>query len=103
LLVSTDEKLGAELLVLPLPDMPPLALLPDVPPAAAPPLDDVPEEPLDMPDEPLEMPPDADGVDEDVPPPLLLPDDELWAAATPDSANSAAAVATLTNLRFNIG
>jgi hypothetical protein len=98
LLVSTDEKVGAVVLVLPLPDRPPLELLdepPVVPPAAAPPLDDVP-------DEPLELEPDAAGEDEDLSLPVVL-DDELWAAATPDSANSAAAVATLTNLSFNIG
>ena len=94
LLVSTDEKLGA--VVLPLPDMPLLELLPEVPPAAL--LPEVPPLAL-LP----ELPPAADGVDEDVPPPVVLPDDELWAAATPASANSAAAVATLTNLRFNIG
>jgi hypothetical protein len=107
LFVSTDEKLGAELLELAL--APPL-----VPPAAAPPLDDVPDEP-DMPeepleplpdaagdeDEPLELEPDAAGDDEDLS--LLVLLDELCATATLDNANSAAAVAALKSFRFNIG
>ena len=57
-------------------------------------------------EEPLEELPEAAGEDDEEPDdPLLmpLPDEELCAAATPDSANSAAAVATLTNFRFNIG
>lgn len=84
--MSTDEKLGADALA---PGDEPAA----VPPAAA---------PLDMPDEPLELEPDAAGEDVDLSL-LALPDDELCATATLDSANSAAAVATLTNFRFNIG
>ncbi|HEU4921993.1 MAG TPA: hypothetical protein VFT23_02845 [Burkholderiales bacterium] len=72
LLVSTDEKVGAAMLELVLPD-------------------DIPDEPEDIPDEPLE--PDAEGV-------VLLPEDELCAIATLDRARSAAAVALVTS--FNI-
>jgi hypothetical protein len=58
----------------------------------------------------LLVPPDAAGEEVEEPllipllllPPVLLPD-ELCPAATPDSANNAAAVAMLTNFRFNIG
>lgn len=83
LLVSTAEKLGAEL---------------DAPAAALPPADD----PLDMPDEPLELaPPAAEGDEVDLS--LLDEPDELCASATLDNANSAAAVATLNTLSFNIG
>ena len=95
--MSTEEKLGAEAEVPLEPDIPPL-----VPPAAAPPLeDDAPDDPPDIPDEPLEPDPDAAGEDEDLS--LLVLDEELCAAAMPDSANSAAAVAALTNFSFNIG
>jgi hypothetical protein len=90
LFVSTEEKLGAELLEPAL-----------VPPAAAPPLeDDGLDEPLDMPDEPLELLPDAAGDDEDLS--LLVLLDELCAKATLDSANNAAAVAALITLSLNI-
>jgi len=75
LFVSTAEKFGVEAL---------LALLPDMPP-----LDD---------DESL--PPAAAGDDEDLS--LLVLDEELCARATPDSANSAAAVAALRIFRFNM-
>ena len=71
-----------------LPDCPPL-----VPPAAAPPAED------DVSDEPLELEPEAAGEDDR----SLLLDEELCATATLVSANSAAAVAALTNLSFNIG
>ena len=90
LFVSTLEKLGA--------DEPPEVALP---PEAALPPDDVPDDPLDMPDEPLELPPAAAGEDEDLSL-LVLLDEELCASATLDSANSAAAVAALSTLRFNI-
>ena len=86
--LSTAEKLGAALVALVLlpPDRPPLEL-----PAAAPPLeDDVPEEPDDA------------GDDEELSP-LVLLDEELCATATPDKANSAAAVAALRSFRFSIG
>ena len=100
--MSTDEKLGADVLVLALPDGAPLEP-PDValpPEAALPPEDDVPDDPLDMPEEPLELLPDAAGGDEDLS--LLVLDEELCAMATLDSANSAAAVAALNTLRLNI-
>ena len=86
LFVSTDEKLGMDVLAL-------AALPPEA-------LDDA----LGRLDEPLEELPEAAGEDEVEGEELLvpLPDDELCAAATPDSANSAAAVATLTNFRFNM-
>lgn len=74
LFVSTDEKLGVDVLAL-------AALPPEA-------LDDA----LGRLDEPLEALPEAAGEDEE----------ELCAAATLDSANSAAAVATLTNFRFNM-
>lgn len=79
LLVSTDEKLGAAVLVLPLA----LGVLL---------LDD-------------DVPPDAAGEDEDGLLVLGLPEllDELCDRATPDNANRAAAVAALNSLRFNIG
>ena len=83
LFVSTDEKLGSELLEPAL-----------VPPAAAPPLED------DGLDEPLELLPDAAGDDEDLS--LLVLLDELCAKATLDSANNAAAVAALITLSLNI-
>ena len=103
--MSTDEKLGADELLL---ELEGLLLEPD---AALPPEDD---EPLDMPEEPLELPdadgvddeesldpvellPDADGVDEDL---SLELDEELCAMATPESANSAAAVAALKSFNF---
>ena len=97
--VSTDEKLGAEVLPLALPLEPPDVALP--PDAALPPEDDVPDDPLDMPDEPPEVLPDAAGDDEDLSLPVLL-DEELCASATLDSENSAAAVAALNTLRLNI-
>ena len=85
LLVSTAEKLGAEVLA----------------PALALPLAPLPDDALPLalgvllaPDEPLA--PDAAGE-------LGLSAlDELCAKAIPDSANSAAAVAALSNFRFNI-
>ena len=102
--MSTDEKLGLE----------ELELL-EPPDAALPPVDDAPEEGvLEL--APLE--PDAageeelledDGVleleddDDDLSAPLVLLDEELCASVAPDSANSAAAVAALRTLRFNIG
>ena len=93
LLLSTDEKLGAEVLVLLLPDMP--DELPELPPEA----DGVEEDAPLLP----ELPPVADGVDDDDPLlPLLLPDEELWATATLDIASSAAAVAALNSFMFNI-
>ena len=92
LLVSTDEKLGSDELLL---ELEGLLLEPD---AALPPEDD---EPLDMPEEPLLEPelPDADGVVEDL---SLELDELLCARATPESANSAAAVAAVNTLIFNI-
>jgi hypothetical protein len=74
LLVSTAEKLGA-IVLLALPDMPP----------------------LDDEDEVPALPPDAAGDDEDEDLSLLVPDDELCATATPESAKSAA-VAALSSL-----
>jgi hypothetical protein len=85
LFVSTDEKLGVAVLAL-------AALPPEA-------LDDA----LGRLDEPLEELSEAAGEDEERSLLVLLPDDELCAVATPDSANSAAAVAMLTNFRFNIG
>ena len=91
LFVSTDEKLGAaELEALPEPDMPlelglelglaaGLELELEPPDAALPPEDDV----------GLSL--------------LVLLDEELCASATLESANSAAAVAALRTLSFNIG
>ena len=103
LLVSTDEKLGAEALELLLPpDMPPLEPL--LPPEAA--LPDEPDAPDDMPEEPHEPdepPLEADGVEEELPladVPPELPEDELCATATLESANSAAAVAALKSFNF---
>ena len=104
LLVSTDEKLGEEALELLLPpDRPPLEPL--LPPEAA--LPDEPEEPDDMlpeePEEPDEPPLEADGVEEELPladVPPELPEDELCATATLESANSAAAVAALKSFNF---
>ena len=133
LLVSTDEKLGADELLLE-PDVPPLeplvleppeAALPDAPellPEAAG-ADDEPElalpEAAGADDEPELLLPEAAGADDE--PELLLPDaagadededgeadlslledDELCATATLDSANSAAAVAALRTLSFNM-
>jgi hypothetical protein len=100
LFASTEEKLGAELLAPALLDGLLLELL-EPPEAALPPDDDVPDDPLDMPDEPLELDPEAAGEDEDLS--LLVLLEELWAMAALDSANSAAAVAALSTLRFNIG
>jgi hypothetical protein len=91
LLVSTDEKLGDDELLL---ELDGLLLEPD---AALPPEDD---ESLDVPEEPLEPElPDADGVVEDL---SLELDELLCAMATPESANSAAAVAAVNTLIFNI-
>jgi hypothetical protein len=100
LFVSTEEKVGADVLLLALPplDPPDVALPPE---AALPPEDDVPDAPLDMPEEPLELPPAAAGDDEDLSL-LVVLDEELCASATLDSANSAAAVAALNTLRLNI-
>jgi len=97
LFVSTDEKLGVDALLL-------------VPPDAAEPPEEPEDDVLGKLDEPLEVLPEAAG--EEVEEPLLMPllllppvllADELCPAATPDSANNAAAVAMLTNFRFNIG
>ena len=105
LFVSTDEKLGAELEPLALePDRPPLEL-----PVVLPEPLDMPDEPLELePDaegveEPLELEPDADGVDEDEDLSLLVLEEELCAIAALESANNAAAVATLRSFIFNIG
>jgi hypothetical protein len=119
LLVSTDEKVGVDELLLE-PDMPldePEEL---EPPEAALPLEDLSDEPdVLLPEEagedddellPValgedELLPDAAGEDDEEP---LLPDadgvdeDELCATATLDSANSAAAVAALRTLSFSI-
>lgn len=112
LLVSTDEKLGLDELLLE-PDMPldePEVLDPELePPDAALPEDDLSD------DEPVELLPEAAGEDDEEPDaageddeePLLpdadgVDDDELCATATLDSANSAAAVAALRTLRFSI-
>jgi hypothetical protein len=82
LFVSTAEKLGCE----PLVEAPPAAELPVL---------------EDAPEEPLELAPDAAGEDDDLS--LLAPLDEPPAARdTLDNANSAAAVATLSTLSFNI-
>lgn len=98
LFLSTDEKLGVEELLLE-PDVPLAEPLVLEPPEAALPDDlEVSEEPDELPDaagededdEPL---PDAAGEDED---------EELCATATLDSANSAAAVAALRTLSFNM-
>ena len=92
LFVSTEEKLGADELLLE-PDMPPLEpLVLEPPEAALPPVAEEPDEPVALPDEP-ELLPDAAGEDED---------EELCATATLDSANSAAAVAALRTLSFNM-
>jgi hypothetical protein len=88
LFLSTAEKLGAELLA-------PELLVPEL----LPPEDDAPDDP-DMPDEPPALLPDAAGEDEDL---SLLLEEEPAATATLDSANSAAAVAALRSLRFNMG
>ena len=85
--VSTDEKLGVEALLLELPRLPLESLL-LVPPDAAGEDDELDEPVLGKLDEPLEVLPEAAG---------------LCALAAPDSANSAAAVAMLTNFTFNIG
>ena len=115
LFVSTEEKLGAKELLLE-PDVPPLGPLVLEPPEAALPgleVSDEPDELLpeaagaeDEPDEPDELLPDAAGEDVDDEP---LPDaagededEELCATATLDSANSAAAVAALRTLSFNM-
>ena len=105
LLVSTEEKLGAEELLLE-PDVPLEPLEPLEPPEAAlPPVDDEPDEPLALPEVPELLLPDAAGEDDDEDGDAdlsLLEDEELCATATLDSANSAAAVAALRTLSFNI-
>ena len=98
-MVSTDEKLGVDELLLE-PDMPldePEVLEPELePPEAALPLEDLSE----VPDE---LEPDAAGADDELLPDAEgVDDDELCATATLDNANSAAAVAALRTLRFNI-
>jgi hypothetical protein len=98
LLVSTEVKLGLDELLLE-PDVPPLEPLLLEPPEAA-----LPED-LDVSDEPDELLPDAAGEDEDELPPDAAgedDDEELCATATLDSANSAAAVAALRTLSFNM-
>jgi hypothetical protein len=98
LLVSTEEKLGLDELLLE-PDVPPLEPLLLEPPEAA-----LPED-LDVSDDPDELLPDAAGEDEDELPPDAAgedDDEELCATATLDSANSAAAVAALRTLSFNM-
>jgi hypothetical protein len=92
---STDEKLGVA--VLALAALPPEAL-DDALGRLDEGVEELPEAALPLGEEVL---PEAAGEDDDGD--EELPDDELCAAATPDSANSAAAVATPTNLRFNIG
>jgi hypothetical protein len=96
LFLSTEEKLGVEVLE---PDAPLEPLVLEPPEAALP--DD-----LEVSDEPDELLPDAAGEDVDDEP---LPDaagededEELCATATLDSANSAAAVAALRTLSFNM-
>jgi hypothetical protein len=99
--VSTEEKLGAEELLLE-PDVPlPLEPLVLEPPEAALPDD------LEVSEEPDELLPEAAGEDDE--PDELLPDaagedgdEELCATATLDSANNAAAVAALRTLSFNM-
>jgi len=91
-LVSTSEKFGVELLA-------PALLLPDMPPLA-------PEEPELLPEAPELVPllPDADGVDEDGEEEdlSLLLDEELCATATPERANSAAAVAAVRTFNLSM-
>ena len=82
--VSTAEKLGEP------------ALAPPETPLA-------PDAALPVEDDPLaELPPAADGEDIDLSL-LVLLDEELCASVTLASANSAAAVAALKTLSFNIG
>jgi hypothetical protein len=97
LLVSTEEKLGVEELLLE-PDIPLLEPLVLEPPEAALPDD------LEVSDEPDELLPDAAGEDDEEPLPDAdgVDDEELCATATLDSANSAAAVAALRTLSFNM-
>jgi hypothetical protein len=84
LLLSTDEKVGVEVLA-------PAALLPDMP------LEPLVDEPL----EPVE--PEADGVEvEGLVVELPLVPEELCATATLEIASSAAAVAALRSLRLSI-
>ena len=97
LLVSTEEKSGLDDELLE-PDIPPVEPLVLEPPEAALPDD------LEVSDEPDELLPEAAGEDDE-----LLPDaagadedEELCATATLDSANSAAAVAALRTLSFNM-
>jgi hypothetical protein len=115
LFLSTEEKLGVEALLLE-PDVPLEPLVLEPPEAALPDdleVSDEPDELLpdaagadDEPEEPDELLPDAAGEDVDDEP---LPDaagededEELCATATLDSANSAAAVAALRTLSFNM-
>lgn len=90
LLVSTDEKLGCELL------LPELELgevvLDDEPPAA--PVDDEPVDELPVDELPLADGEDLDGLDEE--------DEESAAAAARDRAKSAAAVVTVTVLIIGV-
>ena len=114
LFLSTEEKLGLDELLLE-PDIPLEPLVLEPPEAALPDDLEVSDEPDELlpdaagedeePDEPDELLPDAAGEDEDE----LLPDaagededEELCATATLDSANSAAAVAALRTLSFNM-
>jgi hypothetical protein len=95
LFLSTEEKLGVEVLE---PDAPLEPLVLEPPEAALP--DD-----LEVSDEPDELLPDAAGEDEDeepLPEAAGVDDEELCATATLDSANSAAAVAALRTLSFNM-
>lgn len=111
--MSTEEKFGLDELLLE-PEVPPVEPLVLEPPEAALPgleVSDEPDELLpdaagadDDPEEPDELLPDAAGEDDE-----LLPDaagededEELCATATLDSANSAAAVAALRTLSFNM-
>ena len=103
LFVSTEEKSGLDELLLE-PDMPPLEPVLLEPPLLETPDAALPED-LEVSDEPDEPLPDAAGEDEDELPPDAAGDDEdeeLCATATLDSANSAAAVAALRTLRFNM-
>jgi hypothetical protein len=109
LFLSTEEKLGVEVLLEP--DAP---LVLEPPEAALPDDLEVSDEPDELlpdaagedaePDEPDELLPEAAGADEEPLPDAagVDEDEELCATATLDSANSAAAVAALRILSFNM-
>jgi hypothetical protein len=112
LFLSTEEKLGVEVLLEP--DAPLEPLVPEPPEAALPDDLEVSDEPDELlpdaagedaePDEPDELLPEAAGADEEPLPDAagVDEDEELCATATLDSANSAAAVAALRTLSFNM-